>query len=219
MPFVNSVYAFSTDIQGLVIADKNADGKQVGVNTYTVDNQEVDVVSTIFFRLPVDKIEFIYQNAQDYKPRLVSIAVDRLKAEFGKVNAAHVAEKRGRAARHHQGGAQARCAGARRRSDGLPAYEPRIHQVVPQRRGAGGIGKGDGRDPRAGEAAGHPAGRAREDRRRVLSLCSGVGMHDLGLGTAFDARTVCYVEREAFAASQLVALMEAGLPGCGACLV
>jgi regulator of protease activity HflC (stomatin/prohibitin superfamily) len=43
----------------------------------------------------VDKIEFIYQNAQDFKPRLVSIAVDRLKAEFGKVNAAHVAEKRG----------------------------------------------------------------------------------------------------------------------------
>jgi DNA (cytosine-5)-methyltransferase 1 len=44
---------------------------------------------------------------------------------------------------------------------------------------------------------------------RVLSLCSGVGMHDLGLSTVFHARTVCYVEREAFSASQLVALMEA----------
>lgn len=39
---------------------------------------------------------------------------------------------------------------------------------------------------------------------RVLSLCAGVGMHDVGLHAAFDARTVCYVEREAFAASQLV---------------
>jgi len=45
---------------------------------------------------------------------------------------------------------------------------------------------------------------------RVLSLCSGVGMHDLGLRTAFNARTVCYLEREAYPASQLVALMEAG---------
>jgi site-specific DNA-cytosine methylase len=44
---------------------------------------------------------------------------------------------------------------------------------------------------------------------RVLSLCSGVGMHDVGLGTVFETRTVCYVEREAYAASQLVALMEA----------
>lgn len=44
----------------------------------------------------------------------------------------------------------------------------------------------------------------------VLSLCSGVGMHDVGLGTVFHARTICYVEREAFAASQLVGLMEAG---------
>lgn len=44
----------------------------------------------------------------------------------------------------------------------------------------------------------------------LLSLCSGVGMHDLGLGAVFHARTVCYVEREAYAASQLVALMEAG---------
>lgn len=36
-------------------------------------------------------------------------------------------------------------------------------------------------------------------------------MLDLGLHAAFAARTVCYVEREAFAASQLVALMESGL--------
>jgi DNA (cytosine-5)-methyltransferase 1 len=47
-------------------------------------------------------------------------------------------------------------------------------------------------------------------RPQFLSLCSGVGMLDLAVHLAFNARTVCYVEREAFAASQLVALMEAG---------
>ena len=49
--------------------------------------------------------------------------------------------------------------------------------------------------------ASHPA--------NVLSLCSGVGMLDLAIGLAFDARTVCYVEREAYSCAQLVNLMEA----------
>lgn len=49
----------------------------------------------------------------------------------------------------------------------------------------------------------------------VLSVCSGVGGLDLGLHDAlgragFTPRTVCYVEREAFAASVLVARMEEG---------
>lgn len=46
---------------------------------------------------------------------------------------------------------------------------------------------------------------------RVLSLCSGAGCHDLALHGLFRARTVCYVEREAFAAAQLVALFRAGV--------
>ena len=49
----------------------------------------------------------------------------------------------------------------------------------------------------------------------VLSVCSGVGGLDLGLHDAlaragFDPRTVCYVEREAYAASVLVSRMEEG---------
>lgn len=45
---------------------------------------------------------------------------------------------------------------------------------------------------------------------RALSLCSGVGGLDLGLHLAVPSRTVCYVEREAFAASILAARMEDG---------
>ncbi|MDG4870188.1 hypothetical protein P8631_19530, partial [Guyparkeria sp. 1SP6A2] len=49
----------------------------------------------------------------------------------------------------------------------------------------------------------------------VLSICSGVGGLDLGLHAAlrragFTPRTVCYVEREAYATAVLVSRMEEG---------
>ena len=43
---------------------------------------------------------------------------------------------------------------------------------------------------------------------RVLSLCSGIGGLDLAVQTATRSRTICYVERESFAASLLVERME-----------
>lgn len=45
---------------------------------------------------------------------------------------------------------------------------------------------------------------------RSLSLCAGVGGIDLGLERLGAARTVCYVEREAFPAACLVAAMQEG---------
>lgn len=55
----------------------------------------MDVIFKVFYRLPPDRVAYVYRNVQDFRERLGSIAVDRLKAEMGKVNVAHVAEKRG----------------------------------------------------------------------------------------------------------------------------
>jgi regulator of protease activity HflC (stomatin/prohibitin superfamily) len=87
VPFVNATTPYRTDIQDLR-PDK-------GVNTYTVDNQEVDVVFTVFFRIPPDKVAYIYTNNRDYRQRLFSLTIDRLKAAMGQVNVQSVAEKRG----------------------------------------------------------------------------------------------------------------------------
>jgi len=87
IPFVNATTPYRTDIQDLR-PDK-------GVNTYTIDNQEVDVIFTVFFRIPPDKVAYIYTNNRDYRQRLYSLSIDRLKAAMGQVNVQSVAEKRG----------------------------------------------------------------------------------------------------------------------------
>lgn len=87
MPFVNSTHSFRVDIQNLQ-NDKPA-------NTYTVDNQEIDVIFNVFYRLPPENVSYIYANVPDFRERLYILALDRLKAEMGKVNVAHVAERRG----------------------------------------------------------------------------------------------------------------------------
>lgn len=89
IPIVQRAYPIRTDIRTLTPADPK------GVNTYTVDNQEVDIFFNLFYRVPPANVGFIYENAQDYKERLFNIAVDRLKSELGKVNVARVAEQRG----------------------------------------------------------------------------------------------------------------------------
>ncbi len=87
VPLVQSVTHMRTDILSLE-PDKK-------VNTYTADNQEIDVLFTVFYRIPPDRVAFIYENAQDYRERLFNVANDRLKAEMGKVKLEHFAEHRG----------------------------------------------------------------------------------------------------------------------------
>lgn len=87
VPFMNATQEYRTDIQEL--------SPEKPVNTYTIDNQEVDVRFTIFFRVPAERVAYIYTNNRDYRARLFSLAIDRLKVAMGQVNVQSVAEKRG----------------------------------------------------------------------------------------------------------------------------
>jgi len=93
IPIVHTVHYYRTDILSLTTPRELNQG--LGVSTYTVDNQEVHVVFVVQYRMRPDKVAFIYENVQDLRARLFQIAEDRLKAEMGKVNTSHVAEKRG----------------------------------------------------------------------------------------------------------------------------
>lgn len=88
IPFAHSVHKIRTDVQTV--------SPQQAANTYTIDNQEVDIIFTVFYRVPADKVAFVYENVPDFRDRLFSMALDRLKSEMGKVNATHVAEQRGK---------------------------------------------------------------------------------------------------------------------------
>src|SRR5215470_14591886 len=87
LPFVDATRPFRIDITD--VAPEKA------VNTYTIDNQEVDILFNVYYRFPADQVAFIYQNVSDARERLYIMAVDRLKVEMGKVNVTSVAEKRG----------------------------------------------------------------------------------------------------------------------------
>jgi len=65
------------------------------VNTYTIDNQELDAKMTVFYRLPVESIESIYRNVPDFRERVIALSIDRFKSEMGKINVTQVAQRRG----------------------------------------------------------------------------------------------------------------------------
>lgn len=87
LPVIQTATEYRTDILSL--------GPREHVNTFTFDNQEIDVIFKVFYRLPPQNIAYIYENARDYDKRLYDLALDRLKVEVGQVNTSHVAERRG----------------------------------------------------------------------------------------------------------------------------
>jgi regulator of protease activity HflC (stomatin/prohibitin superfamily) len=87
LPIADATRAFRIDIQDV--------HPNKGVNTYTIDNQEVDVLFNVYYRIPVDKVGYVYQTLPDFEQRLYIMAIDRLKVELGKVNITSLAERRG----------------------------------------------------------------------------------------------------------------------------
>ena len=86
LPVAQAVRHYPVNIQQVTLEQ---------VNTYTIDNQELDATVTIFYRLPAEQLESIYRNVPDYEERVAAITIDRFKSELGKVNTSQVAQKRG----------------------------------------------------------------------------------------------------------------------------
>lgn len=68
----------------------------VKLNTYTVDNQEVDAVLVVQYSIPEKEIPYIYTNVGDVQSKLLNMVIDRWKIEAGKVNVSEIANNRGK---------------------------------------------------------------------------------------------------------------------------
>lgn len=86
VPFIDTVIKYPVNIRQATL-DK--------INTYTIDNQELDAKFTIVYRIPAENVESVYRNVPDFETKILSLAIDRFKAELGKVNTTEVAQQRG----------------------------------------------------------------------------------------------------------------------------
>lgn len=90
LPLIEGVTVYPVNIQALTIEK---------VNTYTVDNQQLDAKLIINYRIPADGVESIYRNVPDYEQRLTTMVTDRFKNALGKLNIIDVTQKRADIAR------------------------------------------------------------------------------------------------------------------------
>ncbi len=86
LPFVDAVAFRRVDVQTITTPT---------LNTYTVDNQEVDAVLVIQFAVPAEELAYIYANVGDVVPLLQTMVADRWKVEAGKINVSNFAANRG----------------------------------------------------------------------------------------------------------------------------
>jgi regulator of protease activity HflC (stomatin/prohibitin superfamily) len=86
VPFIDSVRKYDITIQQFTTPK---------LNTYTVDNQEVDATLTVQWQIPADQVEFVYENLPAPEQNLQSMAIDRFKIEGGKINVTDFANNRG----------------------------------------------------------------------------------------------------------------------------
>lgn len=88
IPFLSSTTYYDTRTQKFVTEK---------LNTYTVDNQEVDAVLTVQYNIPSDdkSIRRIYEEVGDPVSKMGPVIIGIWKAEAGKVNVSDIASKRG----------------------------------------------------------------------------------------------------------------------------
>ena len=86
IPFVNGLETYPIGIQRL---------QKDHLNTYTVDNQELDALVTLNFRINENEVRRVFTTNRDYRANLESFMIDRFKREMGKINITQVAAHRG----------------------------------------------------------------------------------------------------------------------------
>jgi membrane protease subunit HflC len=86
IPFVNGLETFPIGIQRM---------QKDHLNTYTVDNQELDALVTLNYRIPDTEVRRVFTTNRDYRANLESFMIDRFKREMGKMNITQVAAHRG----------------------------------------------------------------------------------------------------------------------------
>jgi regulator of protease activity HflC (stomatin/prohibitin superfamily) len=86
IPFVNGLETFPIGIQRM---------QKDHLNTYTVDNQELDALVTLNYRIPENEVRRVFTTNRDYRANLESFVIDRFKREMGKINITQVAAHRG----------------------------------------------------------------------------------------------------------------------------